>query len=209
MTKAEMIDFSMVYDTQYIFRKLLDCAARPGTIHNLYNSIKMLDHQADLPPAIAGIAYTLLDREVTFCVSGAKQQLVEQSLQWKTFSKPSELEQADFVFVLETELDEQEVGVIMQQVNGGTLIDPHTSTTMVLLVQELSSSTGEAYGLRLRGPGIQESTSCSVTGLNWKWMEERAIRNQEFPLGIDMILATAEGDVMVLPRTTSVEREDQ
>ncbi|MFV8828258.1 phosphonate C-P lyase system protein PhnH [Alkalihalobacterium sp. APHAB7] len=208
MTKANLNTFDMVFETQAVYRILLDCMARPGKILNICSSTQLLSNQHDFPKVLEGIALTLVDQEVTFNILSHSSREIVQYLKWKTFGNEASIEKADFIFIQE-KLEETEIIELMSQVKRGTLEDPHLSATIILLVQSISSDPA-APGIKmtLQGPGIAEKKVACVEGLSHSWLNERSNVNKEFPLGIDIILATETGDIMAIPRTTSIESEE-
>ena len=61
--------------------------------------------------------------------------------------------------------------------------------------------------LMLQGPGIETAENVQIAASEL-WMIDRAAANQEYPLGVDMILIDRHRNMMCLPRTTMLlERE--
>ncbi len=60
----------------------------------------------------------------------------------------------------------------------------------------------------LTGPGIETEKRLRVAG-SPKWAEIRAVRNKEFPLGVDCILIDPTGRMAALPRTTKMKRVEE
>ncbi|MBD8067905.1 phosphonate C-P lyase system protein PhnH [Bacillus sp. PS06] len=202
MTKAEQVTFNYIYGAQQIYRKLIDCMARPGKINDIQELITGIEQTHDFSPSLMAIAYTLIDREVSFHVITNRQRDVAQFLHWKTFSKNEQLEKADYIFV-HKELNEQDIHEIMSCVNIGSLEDPHESATLVLHLS--SFQEGDTY--RLSGPGIAGEKLCSFEGLSPHWIRLRNELNKEYPLGIDLILTNDSGEILAIPRTTLIESE--
>lgn len=207
MTKAEQT-FDMVHGTQRIYRHLLDCMAKPGVIRNIRGSFEMTAQDHGLSPVLAAVAFTLIDREVSFHLMCERSDDARKFLQWKTFSRHRPLPDADYVLI-QRRLNGRDVREVMAQVKRGTLADPHLSATVILLVTHVSEAGGDAgLVLHLRGPGIKGRRTCHVKGLLPEWLEERQSVNREFPLGIDIVLVTESGDMLALPRTTLIESEE-
>ena len=80
-------DFDTVFDSQRVFRCLLQASAQPGKLFTL-------------PPfacsSIEAAARTLLDHEVTFCATGEEATAVEDRLSQLTGARVSPVEEADF-----------------------------------------------------------------------------------------------------------------
>jgi alpha-D-ribose 1-methylphosphonate 5-triphosphate synthase subunit PhnH len=102
---------------------------------------------------------------------------------------------SDFLFVL----DPTDLAESVSSAKPGTLISPHTGATIIGAVE----SVEEAGPLSLTGPGIEFSRSLGVHPAP-DWVQPRAEKNGEFPMGVDMLLAAANGDVVALPRTTQI-----
>jgi alpha-D-ribose 1-methylphosphonate 5-triphosphate synthase subunit PhnH len=205
MTKVEQNTFDMVHGTQQIYRKLLDCMARPGKVQNICDATNMIECDG-ISPALVGIALTLTNQEVTFHVISNEGKEARQFLHRKTFSKHEGIAKAQYIFI-QDQLDEGQICEVMYEVNPGTLTDPHNSTTMIFHVKHLSAHGDTGLRLKLSGPGIKERKTCYIDGLLAAWLRERQIVNREFPLGVDMIFVSESGDIVALPRTTSVESE--
>ncbi|WP_299092733.1 phosphonate C-P lyase system protein PhnH [uncultured Metabacillus sp.] len=207
MQKANLAAFDMVHDTQRIFRKLLDCMARPGKIEKIAEEITTNQEMEGFSKSLQGIAYTLIDREVSFHILAEHSEIITRSLEWKTYSKGSPINAADYLFINHPE-EVDNISECIQQLKNGTLSDPHDSATVVLCVDEITvSKVPSSLKLTMRGPGIETSNVVYIKGLPSKWIEERNLATSEFPLGIDFILTTNCGDIMALPRTTLVESE--
>lgn len=204
MTKVKQSSFHNVHDTQAIYRALLDTMARPGKINNISQQCDRLEVPDSLPTILAGLAYTLLDREVTFSVVGEALTEAEQYLHWQTFSPIRSLDVSDYVFVLQT-ISPEEVEALMNSVKRGTLEDPHLSATIFVMVEALCEQETEGLTLDLKGPGINGVKTVTLQGLPDTWFKMREKVNEEYPLGVDIIFATEAGDLLALPRTTITE----
>jgi alpha-D-ribose 1-methylphosphonate 5-triphosphate synthase subunit PhnH len=77
---------------------------------------------------------------------------------------------------------------------------PDRSATLVIEVTALDQDGG----LRLSGPGIEDTARLGVTGLRPGFWAERAALAPLFPRGLDLIL-TCGDRLAAIPRTTSVE----
>ncbi|KKI91078.1 hypothetical protein WQ54_16870 [Bacillus sp. SA1-12] len=208
MQKANDASFDMVHDTQSIFRKLLDCMARPGKIDRISEEIASILELEGFYKSLQGIAYTLIDREVNFHILADHSETITKTMEWKTYSKNSSIDAADYVFINHPKKVEN-ISECMQELKKGTLSDPHDGATVVLCVKEITANKEpSSLKLTMRGPGIETSSVVYIKGLCSKWIEERNRAASEFPLGIDLILTTNSGDIMALPRTTLLESEE-
>ncbi len=205
MTKVDLM-FNDVHDTQQIYRKLLDCMARPGKLNSIEPFVQSLEHGDLLPKPLLSLAYTLVDREVSFHVISDQTENIQKYIHWQTFSPYADLHEADYVFIGK-QLCNDEIGDLMKRLMIGTLEDPHLSATILIAVNALTEGPGDGVKLRISGPGIQGVKEVYADGLPIAWIEERNKLNSEFPLGIDMILTTDTGEMMAIPRTTMIESE--
>ncbi|WP_209124179.1 phosphonate C-P lyase system protein PhnH [Alkalihalobacillus sp. BA299] len=207
MTKVNLSNFDLVHGTQTIYRKLLDSMARPGKIQNIHSSIEMLNTPYHFPRALEAIALTLVDQEVSFAINGDCSSDITQYLQWKTFGKAAPITEADFIFINKPK-EEEELTRLMKSVKVGTLEDPHLSATIIVFVEKIfTDSFSSGMTLLLRGPGIAEEIKVCVDGFSQHWINERRKVNQEYPLGIDMVLVSETGEMLGIPRTTLIEGE--
>ncbi|MDK2816887.1 MAG: alpha-D-ribose 1-methylphosphonate 5-triphosphate synthase subunit PhnH [Moorella sp. (in: firmicutes)] len=199
--------FDPVFTSQQIFRCLLDAMARPGKIN-------FLPATGLCPPGawnshVVAVAFTLLDREVTFCVPGRNAEEKERYLAVNTGSRPVPLEEADFIIVTG-----QEETPRLSLAKRGTLEYPDGGATVIVALEAILS-TGETLspghrglGLTLAGPGIPGERRLELRGLHPSYLEYFKILNREYPLGVDWIMVAGDGRIACLPRTTMVRREE-
>ncbi|MBP3952695.1 phosphonate C-P lyase system protein PhnH [Bacillus suaedae] len=200
MIKADQT-FDKVHDSQRTFRVLLDCMARPGKIGAL-----QIEVEAEfISSGLLQIALTLLDREVSFSIMAKEKEKIRRYLKWNTFSEESEACDADYLFI-DTSLTSVQIAEVMRNAKRGTLADPHQSATFVVYIEELFA---EDIGLRLSGPGIKNQRQVALSKHIERWLGEREMVNEEYPLGVDMIFVNSVGELLALPRTTKVERVDE
>lgn len=173
----------LVQQTQQIFRCLVDAFSRPGSIQSLKEW------------GIDEIAFTLLDREVTFATVGYSQSRIHQII-YKTMARESSIDEADYLFV-SIDAAQEDVIQAIQKMKIGTLISPEKSSTLILEVDEK-----EGKNIQLRGCGIKDTHSIQLPTY---WLKARNEKNKEYPLGIDCIFVTTEKGCIGLPRTTIVK----
>ena len=186
-----------VFQSQSVFRALMDAMARPGTITPLGASATP---PAPLGAGAGAIALTLCDDGTPVWLTNA---LVQSSVPaWLSFHTSAPVTnvkpEARFVFI--------EAGGIVpgfDQFALGTQEYPDRSATLVI---EIASLTGGPEFVAA-GPGIQEETIIAPKGLPdiflTLWAENRGL----FPRGVDLILV-AGTDVLCLPRTTKLRRRE-
>jgi len=192
----------IVHDIQTAYRKVIDSMARPGTIADLSEEAGKLEQTEYCLNSTLVLAQMLLDTEVSFkVVSASKAQAADQFGQL-TYAKQAEAGEADYIFVLRDTVPDDLLRAI-EEAKTGELADPHFSATLIIETDSLIGGTK----LRLTGPGIQSAASAEPL-LRESWVDARAERNAEFPLGLDMIFVDAEHRLLALPRTTQIAREE-
>ncbi|KGA99035.1 hypothetical protein AJ85_15055 [Alkalihalobacillus alcalophilus ATCC 27647 = CGMCC 1.3604] len=193
-----------VHDLQRVFREILKGMSRPGTITNVLQDDSNSDqHQEQYPCALPMwlTLLTLLDSEVCYSVLADNVEEIKNKISAYTLAKFTDVKQADFIIVLK-ESDEVDVKQALQQCKIGTLVDPQQAATWIFEVEVISSEPQ----LQLKGPGIKAVQNLQVKGVTNMW-GERLERVKEYPLGIEMIFAAQNGDLVCIPRTTKVEKK--
>jgi alpha-D-ribose 1-methylphosphonate 5-triphosphate synthase subunit PhnH len=188
-------NFDMVYDSQSVYRLILEAMSNPTRIvrvkdsaDKLYNGIfektVVWDHSAFL-----AVAMTLLDNEVGFNACGNDSLSDEIAL--LTLAKKDELESTDFAFVC----DSGDIKNVIETVKCGTLTDPHKSATVII------KNDGEAtHPLTLFGPGIDGNIEIQATQAVKDAITMRDAQNYEYPQGIDFIFISSGGELFAIPR---------
>ena len=154
----------------------------------------------DLPMNRATLlaAMTFLDAETSFAVVAETPEPPVRTLSRITYARTARVEDALFVFVLRV----GSVAAAIRSANPGTLVDPHLGATLFI---ELPSLVG-GRPLALRGPGIESSTRFEPD-IAGEWIEARAERNIEFPMGVDILFVDESCRFAYLPRTTQISEE--
>ncbi|MGK6314518.1 phosphonate C-P lyase system protein PhnH [Neorhizobium sp. DT-125] len=182
-----------VFESQSVFRMLMDGMARPGTIRTVAPDAGQPE---PLGGAAGAIALTLCDHETPVWLSaGLAKSAAGEWIGFHTGAPITrEKAEARFAFV--------EAGAALVSFGlfaAGTQEYPDRSTTLVIEIAAL----GEGQALTLTGPGIQQATTVEVKGLPEVfprlWADNRAL----FPRGVDVIL-TAGKNLLCLPRTTRI-----
>ena len=184
--------FHEVFDTQAVFRLLLEGMANPGRKLSVREYAEKLfgDEKSCL-----AVAMTLLDNEVSFCVCG--DQKLARDIVLLTHARQEKREKADYIFVTDP-------AMLAEAVSGGkagTLADPHQSATLVLFEAECRKTEER----QLAGPGIAGVVTFAVPEMLNRAMELRDSREDEYPQGIDLIYVSGTGELLCIPRTTRRE----
>lgn len=169
---------------QQHFRLLLEAMARPGKCQTLIDV-------PDNGPSVLAILATVLDAEVSL----ADPHALLNNADWPMLqTKSATAEQADYVLCDGTRTPDFVPKL-------GSLHSPELSATLILMVEELGQ--GNTH-LNLSGPGIAESQTLLIKGLDNQWLALREDWVCAFPIGVDFILVAGK-QIAALPRTTKVE----
>jgi alpha-D-ribose 1-methylphosphonate 5-triphosphate synthase subunit PhnH len=183
-----------VFDAQEHYRLLLDSMARPGKI-NVLPEMELTTPRG-IHTAGALVGFALLNADVTYYVEGPASFEVGRYLLVNTSARPAAPGEADYIFV-----DGSTPPELLLSLKPGTLPYPEDSATVVASVDGLG---GEGLVLLLSGPGVLGERKLCVAGLDRAFFGELAAINNEFPLGIDVILTDGERRVACIPRSTKI-----
>lgn len=196
--------FDPVFDSQAIFRTVLDAMARPGTIGRLPATDPRCPHPEYGP--LAAVARTLLDHEVGFAVAPEARPAVAleltRHLAAATGSRPTPAAEADYVIARGPF-----ARGLLAGLKRGSPAFPDDSATLLLLVPDLAAAA-PAPAVALTGPGIPGMLPLRLVGLSAENLAERRAANAEVPRGVDLLLVDAAGRVLCLPRTTRIDAGD-
>jgi alpha-D-ribose 1-methylphosphonate 5-triphosphate synthase subunit PhnH len=138
---------------------------------------------------------------VSFHCAGFAPEVTEY-LRVNTSSRMAPAGEADFVFLVDSSLLD-EVAVAKT----GDPEYPELSATLVLQVRELSEEpVAGCLRVAASGPGVDGVRSFSVAGLETSFLTLLRNANEEFPLGLDLILTCGDA-VLSLPRSQHLEWE--
>lgn len=193
----------MVHDIQTAYRKVMDSMSKPGTITDLSEEAGKLEQEGQFLSSTLILAHMVLDTEVTFKVYSRHEAQAVRQLGRLTYAKQAETDEADYIFVLR----DAAPGDLLHAIEAakiGELQDPHFSATLIVEAESVAGGTK----LRLTGPGIRSAAGAEPL-LSETWVDARAERNAEFPLGLDLLFVDAEHRLLALPRTTQIAREEE
>jgi alpha-D-ribose 1-methylphosphonate 5-triphosphate synthase subunit PhnH len=181
-----------VFDSQAVFRAILDALAHPGVIANLPVA---MDSPVPHFQAQAAIALTLLDFETPVFVDPT---LGGESLRnWLRFHCGCPIAEtpdaAAFAFVGAATMP------ALSQFNQGDPKYPDRSTTIIIGCEALSGGAQRW----LEGPGMASQIAVGAVGLSSDFWAQLHANRTTFPLGVDVILAS-ENRIIGLPRTVRV-----
>lgn len=115
--------FDEVFDTQAVFRKVLEAMSNPArTVSIAEQKSRLFGEYKEF----IALAVTLLDNEVTF--SGCGNEELERDIQLVTLSEQADISNADFIFVSDLKM----LPDIFEKAKCGTLTDPHKSAVLII-----------------------------------------------------------------------------
>ena len=197
---------NMVHDIQSVYRKVLNAMAKPGVIENLQKEADKVDIDINCYKSTFLIMMMLLDREVSFNVVSEMSIDVSSLISQITYAKVKPLEEADYIFVLDDFCDE-DLDIVIKKAKIGDLVDPNNSATIIAEFKCLDNDNNEANILNFKGPGIKNLNEVKISG-ETRWIKERSLKNEEYPLGIDLIYVDEKNNVICIPRTTSINESE-
>lgn len=194
--------YDEIFDAQRHFRVILDAMARPGKI----NTFPKLEIGAaeGISLGQAYVALSLLNADTEFCFS-YESSLGAEYIIANTNAVKTALEQADFIFE-----DRPQTPHAVEVSKEGDPAYPETAATHVVTVDHLSDATNMPAGLllELSGPGIEGKRNIRIDGPSEAWWNEIKLKNDEFPLGVDMMFVCdlPNGDVQIacIPRSSHI-----
>lgn len=187
--------YDEIFDAQQHFRLILDCMARPGKANMLPQS--GVDYPGGINQATVLVAMALLNADTCFYT---QDTAVADCFKLHTSALQVDIANADFVF-----MPQHSGADIIPQLKTGTLNYPEESATIIADAQSISNTTFPgALQLTLKGPGINGFSTVYVSGMDAAMFEVLQMQNEEFPLGIDLIVTDNTGNMLCIPRSTKV-----
>lgn len=182
-------EFDTIFDSQRVFRCLLQAASQPGKLFTL-------------PPfecgALEALGRTLLDHEVSFRAIGDEAIETGERLAGITGARAVPIAEADFALISGGD----SAGAVLT-LKRGELERPEWGATAIYTVEELSN-TG-SLALKLTGPGVPGARTLGIEGLSATEVEGIRESRRDYPLGVDVYLVDGAGRVAGLPRSTRLE----
>lgn len=187
-----------VFQSQAVFRAVMDAMARPGTVAAIDDSCTP---PAPLLATTGAIFLTLADADTVVWLDKPLKPDAQVGL-WLTFQSGCGVADyagdADFALIADPEKLPPLEGFAQ-----GSQDYPDRSTTLLAQVQSVRS--GRAFVLA--GPGIEDRLTLKVKGLPALFPTQWAANRSRFPRGVDLILVAPDG-VVCLPRTVRVDEKE-
>lgn len=185
-TLSKKYSFHEVFDSQKMFRLILEAMANPARTVNIREyADKMFGGES----ALLAVAMTLLDNEVYFstCENGS----LSDEILSLTLAKRAEPADADFIFVCEP----GDLQNVIEGAKCGSLSDPHKSATVII-----RDDNSAICNITLYGPGIDGECTLPVSDLVQRALQLREAQCYEYPQGIDFVFITGGGELFAIPR---------
>lgn len=180
-----------VRGSQFVFRRVMDAMARPGTVHQ----VPALTRPPKPLYAVTGaVISTLADADTPIWLDPALAK-AEDVRDWIVFhtGAPVTQHQSEAAFAVVASPK------TLSALNGfalGSQEYPDRSTTIVLQVETLS----DGPVMEFEGPGIDGRIQLRADPLPQHFAAQWRANRKAFPRGVDLILA-APDDVAALPRS--------
>jgi alpha-D-ribose 1-methylphosphonate 5-triphosphate synthase subunit PhnH len=189
------LNYDTVFDAQQHYRLFLDSMARPGKI----NTLPMMEilPPAGLQQAAALAGFALLNTDVTFYAAGDNSDAIANYLLVNTGSQQAGMTVADYIFLPEGYYADDLYGA-----RTGTATYPEDSATLVVETEQISAApVNNAIEITLKGPGVNGKATVFVKGISARLLDFVKIQNDEYPLGLDLILTDKENNILCIPRS--------
>lgn len=170
---------------QKIFRAILRAMSQPGTV------VPLPGQDDELP--VVRLLSALVDNEVNVAVLGTGSAQLGTTIHTRTGCHLTPALDADFIVAAEGSTED-----VLLTCKKGTLDYPDEGATVIYMVRELAEQNG---ALQLRGPGIKDERMLDIQGLGTQEIAKLRTINSGFPLGVDAMLVTPDGQLACLPRS--------
>lgn len=191
----------LVHDIQRAYRKTLDSMSRPGLINNLRDQVDKIDMETSCFDSTLVLVLMLFDTEVKFNVCSKREAEMAKLINQLTYAKATEVENADYILLL-NDAQPEDLERVFRTASPGDLRDPHKAATIIIEADSVSNDRD----LSLTGPGIEKESYIKVT-ISDSWVDLRADKNSEYPLGIDLIFTDPKDNILCLPRTIQILKQ--
>jgi alpha-D-ribose 1-methylphosphonate 5-triphosphate synthase subunit PhnH len=189
------LNYDTVFDAQQHFRLFLDSMSRPGKINTL--PFMELTPPAGLQQAAALAGFALLNSDVTFYVAGEDSDSVASYLLVNTSSRHADMGIADYVFLPEGYYADD-----LYDARTGTSVYPEESATLIVQSELISNEPVDgSIQIILKGPGVNGEAKVFIAGIAVALLEFVKVQNDEYPLGLDLIISDRENNIVCIPRS--------
>ncbi|XUM22291.1 phosphonate C-P lyase system protein PhnH [Bradyrhizobium oligotrophicum S58] len=181
-----------VLSAQSTFRAVMEAMARPGRVRQVEVDV---GRPSSMMTGAAAIALTLFDHDTPIWLDAPLAGTPDVGA-WLKFHTGAPIV-ADAALACFAVAADPEALPDLDSFALGSAEYPDRSTTLVLQVPSLSG--GPAF--KLRGPGIDGTTSFRATVAPADLFERLSINEKLFPRGVDVVLVDGSS-IVAIPRTT-------
>jgi len=189
--------FLDVHESQHVFTVLLNSLSNPGTIYSVDQKIWERTDGCAVP------LLALLGHETPFCVLGEHSEELTAIVQHVTTGRPSTLKDARYVAIPHSVTSEEFV-----EISTGSDLRPDSAAQISVYCSgrfsTSSSSSIEGTSVRLSGPGVNGESELTFEHIDSVVLASLLNRKFAFPRGHDIWFCNNEGQVVAIPRSTTV-----
>lgn len=192
------------FESQAVFRLLLDALARPGVI------VELPDRLVGRVPNALVPLLALLGHDTTFNIVGDESGDLTALVRHVTGGRPSPIIEATFVAV--TRLGDE---FNLSQVAPGTRLRPDLAAQVAISFRGRLSSTvsdersvAHRVCITLSGPGVPDERRIFLEGEVSELLDVFESRRSTPEAGVDVWIFDAVGNIVGVPRTTHLEVVD-
>jgi len=189
--------FLDVHESQHVFTVLLNSLSNPGTIYSVDQKIWERTDGCAVP------LLALLGHETPFCVLGEHSEELTAIVQHVTTGRPSTLKDARYVAIPHSVTSEEFV-----EISTGSDLRPDSAAQISVYCSgrfsTSSSSSIEGTSVRLSGPGVNGQSELTFEHIDSVVLASLLNRKFAFPRGHDIWFCNSEGQVVAIPRSTTV-----
>lgn len=189
--------FLDVHESQHVFTVLLTSLSNPGTIHTIDQAIWERTDGCAVP------LLALLGHETPFCVLGEHSEELTAIVQHVTTGRPSSLKDARYIAIPHSVTKEE-----FAEISAGSDLRPDSAAQISVYCSgrfsTSASSSIEGTSVRLSGPGVNGESELTFEHIDSVVLASLLNRKFAFPRGHDIWFCNGEGQVVAIPRSTTV-----
>lgn len=201
---------SEIHRVQNSFRAVMGAMARPGSLETMSVTKDGHTPYPAIHAPLATLMDMLVDQATTFSLDENHYRELIDTVCAETHAKHVSPAEAAFAVVPDT-ADAFYAESAIARATPGSLASPETGATVLIGCTRLMAHGEQAkpaeedrvmHWISVEGPGVKTAHVFGVDRVDWVWARNR--REDEFPCGIDIILADEEGNVVAIPRTSFI-----
>lgn len=194
---------SETHRMQQAFRRVMDAFARPGSLHVLPVA-GVACTPCNLSVPLDTLVRMFVDQATTFFLCGTDE--ARRAIAAETRSKAAEAQAAAFI-IAPREAGEEALRRTIEQACAGTLVSPEKGATVLCACERISDEPAEGlHAFAATGPGVKDVNRFYVDAD--AWAQARALRADEYPCGIEIVLVDDAGRIVAIPRSCTITVEE-